>query len=199
MLVTVSRELQVSSVHGSGWLIELSAEIVPCTTRASELPSDPMLFFSCGYMGSAVYPKVYLRACPCQAGSQNLRFLRVSSSRVLRSPTLAERLVGAEPHDSQTQRIDRELVVPDVFAENIRDGRRPALAFHFAVVGGIGVHFFELDASRIRGLAQVVKDDILDFHVDKGKATIPDITLDEIVLPLLVDHRALNIAIQKVQ
>jgi hypothetical protein len=63
----------------------------------------------------------------------------------------AERLVSPEPHDRQTQRIDREFVVLDVFAENVRDRRRPALAFQFAMVR-ICEHLFELNPSRIWGL-----------------------------------------------
>ncbi len=111
----------------------------------------------------------------------------------------AERLVGAEPHDGQTQRIDREFVVPDVFTEHVRDRRRPALAFHFAMVGGVREHLFELNPSRIWGLTQVIENNVLDFDVDKREASIPDVILDEVVLPLLVDDRALNVAIQKIE
>ena len=68
---------------------------------------------------------------------------------------LAERLVGTEPDDRQSQRIDREFIVFNVFAENVRDCCRPVFALHFAVVGGIGKHFFELNARRIWGLPQV--------------------------------------------
>lgn len=67
------------------------------------------------------------------------------------------------------------------------------------MVGGIGKHLFELNASRIWGLPQVVENDIFDFDIDKRKAGVSNVVLDEVALPFLVDHRALDVAIEEIK
>ena len=87
--------------------------------------------------------------------------------------SLAERLIGAEAHDRQSQRIDREFVVLHVFAEDVGDGRRPSFPLHFAVVRRIGEHLLKLNARRIRRLPQIIENDVFDLDIDKRKARIP--------------------------
>jgi hypothetical protein len=120
-----------------------------------------------------------------------------------RSPSfvaqLAECLIDPEANNSQAQWIYREFVVLHVFAENIGDGRCPALTLQFGVVDWIREHLLKLDARRIWRLAQVIQDDIFHFNVHKRKARISNIILDKVVLTLLVDHRALDVAVQIIE
>ena len=82
---------------------------------------------------------------------------------------LAERLVGPEAHDGQTEGVHGQLIVLHVLAEDIGDAGCPSLPLEFGMIRGIGVHLLELDARRIRRLSQVVKDDVLDLHIDIRK------------------------------
>ena len=70
--------------------------------------------------------------------------------------SLAERLVGPEADDGQSERIHGQLVVLHVVAEDVGNGGRPTLALQLAMVRGIGEYFLKLNARRIRRLAQVV-------------------------------------------
>jgi len=48
-------------------------------------------------------------------------------------------------------------------------------------------------------LPQIIEYDVLDLDVDKRKPRIPDIARDNVVLAFLVDHRALNVAVQEIE
>ena len=67
------------------------------------------------------------------------------------------------------------------------------------MIRGIGVHLLELDPRRIRRLSQVVKDDVLDLHIDIRQAAVFDVVLNAVVLPLLVDYRPLYVTIEEVE
>src|SRR5437016_6613843 len=43
------------------------------------------------------------------------------------------------------------------------------------------------------------KDDVLDLHIDIRQSAVLDVVLNAVVLPFLVDHGALNIAIEEVK
>src|SRR5208282_3138302 len=113
--------------------------------------------------------------------------------------SLAERLVGPEAHDGQTQWVHGQLIVLHVLAEDIGDAGCPSLPLEFGVVRRIGVHLFELDARRIRRLAQVVKDDVLDLYIDIRKGAVLDVVLNDVVPAFLVNYGALYVAIQEVK
>ncbi len=67
------------------------------------------------------------------------------------------------------------------------------------MIRGVGVHLLELDARRIRRLSQVVKDDVLNLHIDIRQAAVFDVILNAVVLAFLVDHGALHVAIEEVE
>src|SRR5208337_1073223 len=112
---------------------------------------------------------------------------------------LAERLVGPETHDGQTEGVHGKLIVLHVLAKDIGDAGCPSLSLEFGVIGRIAVYLLELDARRIRRLAQVVEDDVLDLDIDIRQGAVFDVVLNAIVLALLVDDGALYIAIKEVK
>ena len=112
---------------------------------------------------------------------------------------LLERLVGPEADDGQAERIDGQLVVLHVLAEDIGNAGCPLLPLEFGMVRGIREHFLELDARRIGRLAQVVEDDVLHLDIDKRKRAVFGVIGDDIVLALLVDHCALHVAIEEIE
>ena len=67
------------------------------------------------------------------------------------------------------------------------------------MIRGVGVHLLELDARRIRGLSQVVKDDVLDLYIDIRQAAVFDVVLNAVVLALLLDDGTLYVAIEEVE
>ena len=113
--------------------------------------------------------------------------------------SLAERLVGPEAHDGQTEGVHGKLIVLHVLAEDIGNAGSPSLPLEFGMIRRIGEHLLELDARRIGRLAQVVKDDVLDLHIDIRKSAVFDVGLNDVVLALLVDHGPLHVAIQEVE
>src|ERR1039458_5608952 len=113
--------------------------------------------------------------------------------------SLAERLVGPETHDGQTEGVHGELIVLHVLAKDIGDAGCPSLPLEFAMIGGVGVNLLELDARRIRRLSEVVKDDVLDLDIDIRQGAVFDVVPNAVVLALLVDDGALHIAIEEVE
>src|SRR5579884_4567884 len=76
------------------------------------------------------------------------------------SGSSVERLIRAEAHNSQAERIDGQFVVLYHLAEDIGNAGRPSLTLEFGVVGRIGVDLLKLNASRIRRLPEVIEDDV---------------------------------------
>ena len=113
--------------------------------------------------------------------------------------SLAERLVGPEAHDGQTEGVHGKLIVLHVLAKDIGDAGAPSLPLQFSVIRGIAVYLFELDARRIWRLSQVVKDDVLDLDIDIRQGAVFDVVLDAVVLAFLVDDGALHVAIEEVK
>ena len=62
---------------------------------------------------------------------------------------LLERLVGPEADDGQSQRIDGQLLVLHLLAEDVGDAGGPLLPLEFAMIRGIRINLLELDARRI--------------------------------------------------
>jgi len=75
-----------------------------------------------------------------------------------------------------------------VLAKHIGDTGCPSLPLELGMIRGIGVHLLELDPRRIRRLPHVVKDHVLDLHIDIRQAAVFDVVLNAVVLPLLVDY-----------
>src|SRR6202051_258752 len=113
--------------------------------------------------------------------------------------SLAERLVGPETHDSQTEGVHGKLIVLHVLAKDIGDAGCPSLPLEFVMIRGVRVNLLELDARRIRRLSEVVKDDILDLDIDIRQGAVFDVVLNAVVLALLVDDGAWHIAIEEVK
>src|ERR1700723_1916281 len=113
--------------------------------------------------------------------------------------SLAERLVGPETHDGQTERVHGKLIVLHVLAEDIGDAGCPSLPLEFGMIRRIAVHLLELNSRRIRRLSQVVKDDVLDLDIDIRKDAVLDVVLNAVVLAFLVDYCALHVAIEEVK
>src|SRR5713101_4089300 len=113
--------------------------------------------------------------------------------------SLAERLVGPETHDGQTERVHGQLFVFHVLAEDIGDAGCPSLPLEFGMIRRIAVHLLELNTRRIRRLSQVVKDDVLDLDIDIRQGAVFDVVLDAVVLALLIDYGTLYIAIEEVK
>ena len=67
------------------------------------------------------------------------------------------------------------------------------------MVRWIGEDFLELNARRIGRLAKIVEDDVFHFHIDEWERAVLGVIGDGIVVALLVDHCALNIAIEEIQ
>ena len=63
---------------------------------------------------------------------------------------LLERLVGPEADDGQSQRIDSQLIVLHVVAEDIGHAGGPSLPLEFGMIRRVRVHLLELNARRIR-------------------------------------------------
>src|ERR1017187_2332431 len=113
--------------------------------------------------------------------------------------SLAECLVRPEAHDGQTEGVHGKLIVFHILAKDIGDAGCPSLPLEFRMIRGVGVHLLELDARRIRRLSQVVKDDVLNLHIDIRQAAVFDVILNAVVLALLVDHGALHVAIEEIK
>src|ERR1700676_1620072 len=112
---------------------------------------------------------------------------------------LAECLVGPEAHDRQTKRIHGKLIVLPILAKNIGDAGYPSLPLEFGMIRWVAVYLLELDPRRIRRLSQVVKDDVLDLHIDIRQCAVFDVVLNAVVLTFLVDHGALHVAVEEVE
>src|SRR6202158_3727292 len=67
------------------------------------------------------------------------------------------------------------------------------------MIRGIGVYLLELDARRIRRLSEVVKDDVLDLHIDIRQAAVFYVILNAVVLAFLLDYGTLHVAIEEVK
>src|ERR1700730_10173857 len=113
--------------------------------------------------------------------------------------SLAERLVGPETHDGQTEGVHGKLIVLHVLAKDIGNAGCPSLPLEFGVIRGIRVNLLELYPRRIRRLAKVVEDDVLDLDIYIQIGTVFDVVLNAVVLAFLVDDGALNIAIEEVE
>src|SRR5580700_4308984 len=111
------------------------------------------------------------------------------------SVSLAERLVCPEAHDGQSQRINGQLVVLHVFAEDVGHAGGPSLALYLGMISRVRKHLFKFDSRRIRRLTKIVENDVLDLDINVRKRAVLDIGLNDVVLALLVYHRALHIAI----
>jgi hypothetical protein len=111
----------------------------------------------------------------------------------------AECLVRPESHDGQTEGVHGKLIVFHILAKDIGDAGCPSLPLEFGMIRGVAVHLLELDACRIRRLLQVVKDDVLDLHIDVGQRAVFDVVLNAVVPAFLVDNGALHIAIKEVK
>src|SRR6202161_3079431 len=94
--------------------------------------------------------------------------------------SLAECLVGPEAHDGQTERVYGKLIVLHILAKDIGDAGCPSLPLEFGMIRGGGVHLLELDARRIRGLSQVIEDDVLDLYIDIRQAAVLDVVLNAV-------------------
>src|SRR5581483_203824 len=110
-----------------------------------------------------------------------------------------ECLVCPEADDSQTQRIHCQFVVLYPVAENVSDAGGPLFPFELRMVRGIGEDFLEFNPRGIRGLAEIVKDDVLDLYIYERERTVLDIVRDDVVFVFLIDHRSLHVAVEKVE
>ena len=82
---------------------------------------------------------------------------------------LAERLVGPEAHDGQSQGIDGQLIVLHVLPEDIRDAGGPSFSLDLGMIRRVRIHLLEFDSSGIRRLSEVIKNDVLDLDIDIWK------------------------------
>jgi len=112
---------------------------------------------------------------------------------------LAERLISPEAHDGQSQRIDGQLVVLHVLAEDIGDAGSPSFALDLGMICRVRKHLLEFDPRRIWRLPEIVKNNILDLDIDVRERTLLDVGLDDIVLALLIDDEVLHIAVQEIE
>ena len=112
---------------------------------------------------------------------------------------LAERLVGTEANDGQSEGVNGQLIVLHTFAEDIGNAGCPSLPLELGMIRRIRVHPLKLNPSRIRRLPEVVKNDVLDLYVDVRKGRIFDVGLDDVVFALLLDDGPLHVAIEEVQ
>jgi len=96
-------------------------------------------------------------------------------------PRLFERLVGPEADDGQSEGVHGQFVILDRLAEDVGDAGGPLLPPELGVIRGIGEDLLELDARRIRRLAQVVENDVFDRHVDERERTVFGVIGDDVV------------------
>ncbi len=122
-----------------------SAESPCCPTCKDEVRAaaitqglHPRSAGECGSVKGAFWPEM------CAA--LDMRTASLSRSVIL----LLERLVGPEADDGQSQRIDGQLIVLHVVAEDIGHAGGPSLPLEFCMIRRVRVHLLELNPRRIR-------------------------------------------------